>query len=368
VVKHIQGGLEIVSEYRQHVFSGSEQNLIPSKHLIQAFARLERQLCEVIEKPKVVLELIKTQTSNGVYECSVLRPPRGAHFETFDDAWRALDLRWHAMHSWLAKLQNLAADDFVPSEFLNQRAGLLNDFSDWKISFEKSKMVKNASLTQRERCISVFLDCHMVLARLILDIATESGEMRWDRHVENFKQVLEFCCDVVAAESSFPIASNCLSTRTTSMDDGRRKVAQVMIGQRYIPQEGTKLPSDGAGVLLFLDMGILPILFHVIRYCRNARIRLRAINFLEQNPRLEGLWNSHMLARLARSLDAIERRGHYLEEAAMRDAPAHEIPCESRISNLDISFGGTREAYITFHKPGVDVGAHNIQIRETITW
>jgi hypothetical protein len=361
-------------EHQQHVFGSSKQNLIPSKHLIQAFARLERQLCEISERPKIVLELTQKQTLKGYYECYTSRPQLGAHFETFDDAWKALDHRWHAMHAWLAKIQNLATTDSTMSEFLSERSDLFNDFSDWKTSFDKLKREKDKSPTRRERCISSFLDCHMVLARLILDIAIESGEMSWDRHVEDFEQVVQYCCSVVEAENSFAISKGFSSLTdgpfpgSTDTDGERRKAPPVMVGQRYIPQEDTYPATKTSGVLLFLDMGILPILFHVIRYCRDARIRLRAINFLEQYPRLEGLWSSLLVARLARSLDAIERQSFCLEEDAMRGASVDEIACESRISKIDISFGGTREAHVIFHKPDVVAGVGNIRIRETITW
>jgi hypothetical protein len=328
----------------------------------------------VLETPKIVLELTKTQTSKGYYKSSVVRPPFVTYFETFDDAWRALDRHWHSMHAWLAMVQNPVAADFVLSELLGQRSCLLNDFLNWNKSFDKLKAIKNRSLTQREQCVSTFLDCHIILARQILDVAIERGEMCWDRCVEDFEQVVELCCCVVAAENSFPSAkgfsslSNGVFQGPTNLVGGIRKVAPVVVGQRYIPQEDTNSSAKNTGVLLFLDMGILPILFHVIRHCRDARIRLRTINFLEQYPRLEGLWNSFMVTRLARSLDAIERRSFSLEKAAVRGASAHEITSESRISRIDISFGNTREAHLILYRGDGNAATETIQIRETITW
>jgi hypothetical protein len=373
-VKHIRGGLEIVNEHRQHVFGSSEQHMIPSKHLIQAFARLERQLYEMSETPNIVLKLTNSHTLDGYYKCSVSQSPLVTQFEAFDEAWRALDCRWHAMYTWLAKVQKIAADDSTISDLLCQRSNLLKDFSDWKLNFERLKTTKNVPLTQRERCISASLDCHITLAMQILKVATEIGEMSWDRYVEDFEQLIKLCCSVVAAENSsssaksFPSFPDGLFPDPTDMDGGRRKSAPVVVGQRYILQEETNPATKSNGVLNFLDMGILPISFHIVRYCRDARIRLRTINLLEQHPRLEGIWNSLMVARLARSLDAIERQSSCLEDAAMRGASAHEIALNDRVSKIDISFGGTKEAHLIFYKAAVDTGVNSVQIRETIAW
>jgi hypothetical protein len=78
-------------------------------------------------------------------------------------------------------------------------------------------------------------------------------------------------------------------------------------------------------------MSICMILFHLIMKCRDAELRLAAIKLLEDYPRLEGLWDSNMMAIAGREIDKVERQGASLEEAAARCAPSSEIPLLHRV-------------------------------------
>ncbi|CRG88184.1 hypothetical protein PISL3812_05211 [Talaromyces islandicus] len=64
---------------------------------------------------------------------------------------------------------------------------------------------------------------------------------------------------------------------------------------------------------LSLDTGIIPSLFYVCSKCPCGPMRQRALNLLESWPHREGLWDSNLVAIMARQLVAIEA-----EEEAQR--------------------------------------------------
>jgi hypothetical protein len=112
----------------------------------------------------------------------------------------------------------------------------------------------------------------------------------------------------------------------------------------------------------------MPVLFHVVWKCRDARIRMNAIKILERYPRLEFLWDGILVARIARSIDMIERQGGTLEEAAMRRASADEIPHWTRVFDLAVDLStSAREAKLTYTR--MEKGSLRvIRIDETLTW
>jgi hypothetical protein len=65
-------------------------------------------------------------------------------------------------------------------------------------------------------------------------------------------------------------------------------------------------PDLGSLPSLSLDTGIIPSLLYVCTKCPHAPMRQRALNLLDSWPHREGLWDSNLVAILARQLTAIE--------------------------------------------------------------
>ncbi|KAE9364759.1 hypothetical protein N431DRAFT_431560 [Stipitochalara longipes BDJ] len=87
--------------------------------------------------------------------------------------------------------------------------------------------------------------------------------------------------------------------------------------------------KDGNTPLYSFEMNILPPLHYCSTRCRDPKLRRRALALLEDSPRREGMWDSAMLAAIARYI--IEQ-----EEAGLGEVfCAQEIPASARMCILD---------------------------------
>jgi hypothetical protein len=356
VLKHVRGGLDILHEYRKSIPAESHDTLIPLHQLTAAFARLETQFCEVSPTfPRLYVDLIQARDITGYYSYCRPFPLPIPHFETFESAWTALDQCWHAGRSWLAETEEFDYISASPSKhrLLLQRDWLFSDFSMWRLGFDQWK-ASQVSLSEHEICVSALLECHAHLAIQNLKTVPESGEMSWDRSLEEFEKVVDLCHTVVDAETKL---------------HGTSKM--VKIEHRYISSPRCKIESeDGKITLLSLGMGIIPILFHVVQKCRDANVRLQVITLLESHLRLEGLWDGPLVAQIGRLIDEVERQTSNLEEAAARKAEAKEIPAWRRLLGIDIRFNteGLKQARLIFVRLKDDTSKEVIQIHRSVEW
>lgn len=199
-----------------------------------------------------------------------------------------------------------------------------------------------------------FLECHAHLAIHHLKTVPVPGEMTWYSNLEEFEKRVNLCNTVVEAETKLYGTSNL-----------------VKIEHRYVSSPRCKVESADATVtLLSLGMGIIPILFHVIKKCWGARVRLKAITLLEGHLRLEGLWDGPLVAQIGRLLDEAERQTSDLEGAAARGATAAEIAVWRRVIGLDIRFDTAmrKEADLVFLQLKDEFSKEEVQIHKTMEW
>ncbi|KAL9598623.1 MAG: hypothetical protein Q9219_004368 [cf. Caloplaca sp. 3 TL-2023] len=109
-----------------------------------------------------------------------------------------------------------------------------------------------------------------------------------------------------------------------------------------------------------MDHSFVGPLFTVAHRCRDPFLRRKAIALLYKVPRQEGVWNSHLTARVA------ERLVHIEEEGLGKVKCASDVPDWRRISDVDVSFDlqqkrGTikysrlRSLYSTVREPVTDI-------------
>lgn len=98
-----------------------------------------------------------------------------------------------------------------------------------------------------------------------------------------------------------------------------------------------------------VDLGWTPPLFYTAVKCRVHRIRLQAIRLLESASHREGIWDSRILARVARRVMELEEKDYYAHVSTSDDFSLTSVPCgkdlglpalpESyRIHEMNISF------------------------------
>jgi Fungal specific transcription factor domain len=111
------------------------------------------------------------------------------------------------------------------------------------------------------------------------------------------------------------------------------------------------------------EMNILPPLHYCSTRCRDPKLRRRALALLEDTPRREGMWDSAMLAAIARYI--MEE-----EEAGLGEVfSAEQIPAQARICILDkVPMLEENKCWIQYCK-GVRNPYAMLDIKETlITW
>lgn len=81
--------------------------------------------------------------------------------------------------------------------------------------------------------------------------------------------------------------------------------------------------------LLHLELGVVPILYSVIAYCRHPVIRRQALNLLKTQHVQEGIWSSDLTSRVA-------ERIMELEEASQPIQQPSDIPASQRITSVAV--------------------------------
>ncbi|KAM0263963.1 hypothetical protein ACHAQJ_000998 [Trichoderma viride] len=84
-----------------------------------------------------------------------------------------------------------------------------------------------------------------------------------------------------------------------------------------------------------MDTGVIPILFAIITRCRDPFIRRRAVGLMTQNPMQEGLWNSVLVAKIAKRLII-------LEEGTVAIRSSNDILAEARVQGISVYAGNER--------------------------
>jgi len=302
--------------------------MVPFKHLVSVFTRLETQLCELYEPaPRIVPSLFQLANGRPSDTLWSISPPR---FSSLHEAWIVLNHSWHSLEHFLHRGEmfvegNTEEDHF---RFMYQRNILRKTFSDWSIAFieVKEKLRSQSKFSEQEERGAALLELHHIIAAQIIDAMKAPGDMVWDQYIEGFLQVIE--------------------------------LSAIVVGQ-----------NQGKAPIFSLDMGIVPPLFHTLRRCRDARVRLRAVKLLEDYPRLEGLWDGALVARAGRRIDEIERQGRSLEDAAVMGESCEDIPEWARVLVVDVIFSTeARQLYLTFWKARSESDRTMVAIKETLSW
>ncbi|TLD36561.1 hypothetical protein E2P81_ATG02343 [Venturia nashicola] len=209
----------------------------------------------------------------------------------------------------------------APLEYINRRDALLQSFSNWRIALTSLKEILEIAEPPHNR--TIWDDTETDTKRHL------DNQMAYDQFQPGFQRIVE--------------------------------LAAIVSGE-----------SEGAGMeppVLSLDMGIVPPMFRVIWNCRDTRMRYKALRILQDCPRLEGLWDGLLAARVGRRIDEIERCDESLEDAAERGATCEDIPQWARVLFVDVHFSGKeREMDMTYLKAQSAVDATVVSIKETLRW
>lgn len=348
-VTHLKSGIKIIADHQAQMQSPRRgPEMVPFKHLIAVFTRLETQLCELSEPPPRIPPCRLFHAAHGKEELWKVSTP---HFEDLKAAWIVLNHSWHVLEHFLhdAKDHDETGYTMPRQEWVNRRDALLQSFSNWDIALTGLKEVLSTQPepSLRDARAAALLEVHYILGAQILELAEPPHDQTiWDELETGTKRHLD---------------NHMLFDQFQPGFERVVELAAIVSGE-----------SEGSGTeppVLSLDMGIVPPMFRVIWNCRDARTRYKAIRILESCPRLEGLWDGLLTARVGRRIDEIERCGESLESAAERGATCDDIPQWARVLFVDVHFSGKeREMDMTYLKAQSDVDATVVAIKETLRW
>ncbi|KIW04450.1 hypothetical protein, variant [Verruconis gallopava] len=310
-VSHVKSGISMFQEYRRQIRAGNsgeqEKALIPMSSLEQS-----------------------------------LRPATFCNFVSLEEARTELGYYWHSL---MDKLHT----EFTPrfraiaeySESLSRECDVYkHDVTVWLDKFKKlvegyySQLVP---LSSCQRGDIARLETYALLILQTVETIWCTDESVWDKHLNRFDRILELCR--IAASSD----------------------------QFGDPQCDMKKTDAYCGFQL--GNGIVAATFHTIWKARAARIRQKAIQLLRAYPRREAMWDAPMVVTIGEQIDEIERGSENLYDAALRDAPADDIPIWKRVRSIGIKFGATsRVAELTYSIPKSPVGDTLVEVRRRICW
>lgn len=348
-VTHLKSGIKIIADHQAQMEAPAKSSImVPFKHLNAVFTRLETQLCELSEPPPRIPPCRIFHAANGKDEQWKVSTP---HFENLKEAWIVLNHSWHILGHFFhdAKDHDETGYTMPPLEWVNRRDALLQRFSNWDIALTGLKEVLSSQHepSTRDARAAALLEVHYIIGAQILQTAEPPHTQTiWDELETGTKRHLDKQMIWDGFQTEF---------------ERLVELASVVSGE-----------NEGSGKeppVLSLDMGIVSPMFHVIWRCRDPQIRYKAIRILENCPRLEGLWDGLLVARVGRRIDEIERCGERLESAVERKATSEDIPQWARVLFVDVHFSGKeREMDMTYLRAQSDVNATITTIKETLRW
>ena len=119
--------------------------------------------------------------------------------------------------------------------------------------------------------------------------------------------------------------------RETAFDDfGAEFESIISMASSVVLRSGSGGKSERTCHISF-ETGLIPPLYFTATRCRDPRIHRQALSLLSSTPRLECIWNSEMLSKIAERLILIEEERDYIGEVTQSE----HILVTSRLSVLN---------------------------------
>ena len=275
---HLQNGLRVLRE--MDVYSSTDDNgiyvLKPScdsvdDWVVGAFSRLY-----------LAVELF----SQRLHSCIILQiteaEPPAMIFRSTNQAWGRMDnLLFKVLH--LTKDARRGTSKFLSVGFRSQLLGrqrkIREELASWISTYRTSKIHAQSQKLVREEFIYQMISMYHAMAEIMLETCLCSDdESIYDLHTDKFVSII-----------------------ARSVDNRRIRPSTSQF--RALP--GVDMSRS------IIDFGWIPPLYYTALKCRIHRVRLQAIRLLESASHREGIWDSKIVARIARKVMEVEERDFY---------------------------------------------------------
>lgn len=223
-------------------------------------------------------------------------------------------------------------------------------FKQWQQAFKtfqrtsKALMDSTTGEIRDRRCI--VMDMHNFALQIMIPSFSFKTEMEYDDYTHLFENIID--------NASYLLTT---STNTTTTSPPRKNSSR---NSSSSPHHYPKF-----------DIGLIPPMFLTALRCRDPVIRRKAIALLGQGPRQEGVWNSAMVASIARRVLAIEEDGAAdlslsLATTTTASPPkesCRDIPISSRVKIIDATIHtSTRQVAVVMERQ-VETVTERYQVR-----
>lgn len=317
-LSHIEGGVKIISELQPSTiatdrWSVSETPYAAPSVLNPIFIRLDRQASEVLYgRKRLLLNKILDDEASGYHENIPLS------FASLDQARNSLD-----------------------------------HIRTFSMRFIQAAVSEPAWLDRSKRAHTL----------QVLKTLTSIRLKQWSTAFDAFSYTMPIS-DIAGQEAIHVLKMHRLVNGITSTVDEERSFADETVWDQYKPQY-ERIVSHAISVLnlypeswekeqrrwssLSLDAGIGFPLYFVASKCRDGELRWKAIELLRAVDRQEGLYNTHLVSRIAQHLVEAEERGLNAEGKFLT---AEEVPRENRLGGTEIRLVGDKRVHLSHGRYG----------------
>jgi hypothetical protein len=291
-----------------------------------------------LQSVRTILTRLDTQASQILARRKTrLRPepettvPRIRHnalcpFTSLEEARSESDYLWNYC---LYSLQPRPADD--PSHLIRPQLDRVHECarrqSQWSAAFEIFLQSSKHKLNAQEQQAANVMRIYKIIGTMSLGMdysADVDDESVWDAHDMDFAAIVSLANMVIDSSADAALAA----------DSARFSLDTCVVGPLYL----------------------------VATRCRHKILRRKAISLLRLSPRLEGLWDSNLLAQVAERVLGIEES----------DGGGRECESEAgagRVSDVDVEFDleGRRASVRYLHQVG-DAAAAETMRQDLIEW
>ena len=317
-MRHIDAGLKILSELKnkkpgKRSFDHNDvDSYAPDKVLAQVFTGLDLKATQMI----------------------VFRPHLSSKFRDLDPAFsiptifRTIEEAKDSLAELLASglrvvcslwLRTSVTEDTDKEACRNQLEKVRTADRDWSVAFNK---LYRQGVPSRKAAQMLML--YQIPLSVILDLDPEEaialGEMRWDKYEAEFKAMIEFAADL--------------------LDDQGSSKSRITYNPEY---------------------GFVSPVFCVIHWSRDPTIRRRGIEILEAASCRDACWDSELLARVGKTIVALEEDG--LGELAC----AADVPSSARLTAFEPLFDLDNSSMVVKYWKNA-VGGDVVSYEEYVEW
>ncbi len=331
-MSHINSGLKILSEI--HSNDGSEPShgslTVSSRPFVELanlevlFNRLDSQAVAMINARPMTLGRVCKENATGFCQQIPLC------FTTLEEARNSFDFHWNGCIQLFNNIDDDRGPGGNPAQIAfheQERQKYLLVFKRWETSFQRFLHEHGHTLTTKNWQGARVLQIMRIFVYTSVEANPYVGvgqETIWDQFLPNYGHAISLADEVIK----------------TLLQEGRSSA------NSFSP-----------------DMYIVAPLYAMAHKCRDPVLRRKAVSLLYAVPRQEGIWDSHLAARVAENLIGMEEQGLGSVKCCA------DIPDSARLNTVDVQFNhGSRFGTIRYSRDATPHSAKRAALYETNRW